>query len=152
MAFHEYYVDFELKKLTSAYSFPPFGEVVLLSLKSTGEGNEVAMDKFLAICREILDHLPRNPGPYAKKPWIICRECRQILGHLPRLPRTICRECQQILGHLPRLPRTICRECQQILGHLPRLPRTAIKICLPRMPSLPWLALAAGSFGSLGSR
>ena len=149
MAFYEYYVDFELKKLTSAYSFPPFGEVVLLSLKSTGEGNEVAMDKFLAICREILDHLPRNPGPYANKPWTICRECQQILGHLPR---TICRECQQILGHLPRLPRTICRECQQILGHLPRLPRTAIKICLPRMPSLPWLALAAGSFGSLGSR
>ena len=134
MAFYEYYVDFELKKLTSAYSFPPFGEVVLLSLKSTGEGNEVAMDKFLAICREILDHLPRKPGPYAKKPW------------------TICRECQQILGHLPRLPRTICRECQQILGHLPRLPRAAIKIRLPRMPSLPWLALAAGSFGSLGSR
>ena len=116
MAFYEYYVDFESKKLTSAYSFPPFGEVVLLSLKSTGEGNEVAMDKFLAICREILDHLPRNPGPYAKKPWTICRECQQILGHLPRLPRTICRECQQILGHLPRLPRTICRECQQILG------------------------------------
>ena len=134
MAFYEYYVDFELKKLTGAYSFPPFGEVVLLSLKSTGEGNEVAMDKFLAICRQILDHLPRNPGPYAKKPW------------------TICRECQQILGHLPRLPRTICRECQQILGHLPRLPRTAIKIYLPRMPSLPWLALAAGSIGSLGSR
>ena len=50
MAFYEYYVDFESKKLTGAYSFPPFGEVVLLSLKSTGEGNEVAMDKFLAIC------------------------------------------------------------------------------------------------------
>ena len=77
--------------------------------------------KFLAICREILDHMPINPGPYAEKPW------------------TICRECQQILSHLPRLPRTICRECQQILGHLPRLPRTATKICLPRMPSLPWL-------------
>ena len=142
-----------LNSLTSAYSFPPFGEVVLLPLKSTGEGNEVAMDKFLAICQEILDHLPRKAGPYAKKPWTICREWQQILGHLPRLPRTICRECQQILSHLPRLPRTICRECQQILGHLPRLPRTAfIKICLPRMPSLLWLALAAGSFGSLGSR
>ena len=93
-----------------------------------------------------------NFWPFAEKSWTICRECQQILGHLPRLPRTICRECQRILGHLPRLPRTICQECQQILGHLPRLPRTAIKICLPRMPSLPWLALAAGSFGSLGSR
>ena len=91
-------------------------------------------DNFLASCREIQDHMPRNPGPYAEKPWIICQEC------------------QQILGHLPRLPRTICWECQQILGHLPRLPRTAIELCLPRMPSLPWLALAAGSFGSLGSR
>ena len=27
MAFYEYYADFELKKLTSAYSFPPLWEV-----------------------------------------------------------------------------------------------------------------------------
>ena len=96
------------------------------------------------LCREILDNLPRiltNSWPFAKKSWTICQE---TLNHLPRMP--------QILGHLPRLPRTICRKCQQILGHLPRFPRIAIEICLPRMPSLPWLALAAGSFGSLGSQ
>ena len=104
MAFYEYYVDFESKKLTSAYSFPPFGEVVLLSLKSTGEGNEVAMDKFLAICQEILDHLPRNPGPYAKKPWTICQECQQILSHLPRLPRTAIKICLPRMPSLPWLP------------------------------------------------
>ena len=38
MVFYEYYVDFELKKPTSAHSFPPFGEVVLLFLKSICEG------------------------------------------------------------------------------------------------------------------
>ena len=79
MAFYEYYVDSELKELTSAYSFPPCGEVVLLSLKSTCEGNEVAMDKILAICREILDHMPRNPGPPAKnanKSSAICQDCQ----------------------------------------------------------------------------
>ena len=94
MAFYEYYVDFELKKLTSAYSFPPFGEVVLLSLKSTGEGNEVAMDKFLAICREILDHLPRNPGPYAKKPWTICQDCQGPSAENANKSSAICQDCQ----------------------------------------------------------
>ena len=164
MAFYEYYVDFELKKLTSAYSFPPFGEVVLLSLKSTGEGNEVAMDKFLAICREILDHLPRNPGPSAEnanKSLAICQGCQGPSAENANKSSAICQDCQGPSAENANKSsaicqdcqaRTICRECQQILGHLPRLPRTAIKICLPRMPSLPWLALAAGSFGSLGSR
>ena len=122
MAFYEYYVDFELKKLTSAYSFPPFGEVVLLSLKSTGEGNEVAMDKFLAICREILDHLPRNPGPYAKKPWTICQE---TLDHLPRMPTNrrpsaenankssaICQDCQGPSAENANKSSAICQDCQ----------------------------------------
>ena len=104
MAFYEYYVDFELKKLTSAYSFPPFGEVVLLSLKSTGEGNEVAMDKFLAICREILDHLPRNPGPYAKKPWTICRECNKSSA--------ICQDCQGPSAENANKSSAICQDCQ----------------------------------------
>ena len=112
MAFYEYYVDFELKKLTSAYSFPPFGEVVLLSLKSTGEGNEVAMDKFLAICREILDHLPRNP-------WTICQE---TLDHLPRMPTNPRPSVKIAKDHLPKMP-TNPRPSDKIAkDHLPRMP------------------------------
>ena len=38
MVFYDYYVDFELKKPTSAHSFPPFREVVILFLKSICEG------------------------------------------------------------------------------------------------------------------
>ena len=112
-------------------------------------------EKSWTICQETLDHMPRNPGPSAEnanKSSAICQDCQGPSAENANKSLAICQECQQILGHLPRLPRTICRECQQILGHLPRLPRTAIKISLPRMPSLPWLALAASSFGSLGSR
>ena len=106
-------------------------------------------------CREILGHLLTKPGPSTKNSdntWT--NQPRILTNSWPILPR--------ILDDLPRILTNswpfaekswnICQECQQILGHLLRLPRTAIKICLPRMPHLPWLALAAGSFGSLGSR
>ena len=120
MVFYEYYVDFELsKKLTSAYSFPPFGEVVLLSLKSTGEGNEVAMDKSLAICQEILDHLPKNPGPFAKKPWTICQE---TLGHLPRMPTNRRPSAKIAKDHLPRMPTNRQPSAKIAKDHLPRMP------------------------------
>ena len=123
MAFYAYYVDFELKKLTIAYSFPPFGEVVLLSLKSTGEGNEVGMDKFLAICREILticqetlDHLPRmptNPRPSAEntnKSSAICQDCQGPSAENANKSSAICRDCQG-------LPLTYaCQECRVFLG------------------------------------
>ena len=113
MAFYKYYVDFESKKLTGAYSFPPFGEVVLLSLKSTGEGNEVAMDKFLAICREILDHLPRNPGPSAEnanKSSAICQDCQGPSAENANKSSAICRDCQG----LPL--KYACQECRVFLG------------------------------------
>ena len=79
-------VDFELKKLTSAYSFPPFGEVVLLSLKSTCEVNEVAMDK---------------SWPFAEKSWTICQE---TLDHLPRMPPNPRPSAKIAKDHLPRMP------------------------------------------------
>ena len=115
MAFYEYYVDFELKKLTSAYSFPPFGEVVLLSLKSTGEGNEVAMGKFLAICQEILDHLPRNPGPSgenANKSLAICQDCQGPSAKNANKSSAICQDCQGPSAENANKSSAICRDCQ----------------------------------------
>ena len=107
------YVDFELKKLTSAYFIPPFGEAVLLSLKSTCEGNEVAMDKFLAICREILDHMPRNPGPSAEnanKSLAICQDCQGPSAENANKSSAICQDCQE----LPL--KYACQECRVWLG------------------------------------
>ena len=115
MAFYECYVDFESKKLTSAYSFPPFREVVLLSLKSTGEGNEVAMDKFLAICREILDHLPRNPGPSAEnanKSSAICQDCQGPSAENANKFSAICQNCQGPSAENANKSSAICRDCQ----------------------------------------
>ena len=121
MAFCEYYVDFKLKKLTSAYSFPPFGEVVLLSLKSTCGGNEVAMDKFLAIFQEILDHMPRNPGPSAEnanQSSAICQDCQGQSAENANKSSAICRDCQELpLKHA-------CQECRVCLQKL-NLPRPA---------------------------
>ena len=93
-------------------------------------------DKFLANLPRILDSLQR---------------ILTILGHLPRNPGLSAKNANKSSSSAEKSWAT-CQECQQILGHLQKLPRTAIKICLPRMPSLPWLALAAGSFGSLDSR
>ena len=124
MAFYEYYVDFELKKLTSAYSFPPFGEVVLLSLKSICDGNEVAMDKFLAIGPEILDHMPRNPEPSAEnanKSSAICQDCQGPSAENASKSSDIYRDCQG----LPL--KYACQECRVCLGcRLIRQPRQPI--------------------------
>ena len=95
-----------------------------------------------------LPKMPRNPWPFADKTWTIYQEHWQILGQFCKNSRGSAKNTDKFLA----ICREICQERQQILGHLPRLPRTAIKICLPRMLTLPWLALAAGSFGSLGSR
>ena len=113
-----------MKKLTGAYSFPPFGKVVLLSLKSTCEGNEVAMDKFLAVCREILDVMPRNPGPSAEnanKSSAICQDCSGQSSENTNKSSTICRDCQELpLKHA-------CQECRVCLGcRLIRQPRQPI--------------------------
>ena len=113
MAFYEYYVDFELKKLTSAYSFPPFGEVVLLFLKSTGEGNEVAMDNFWPFAEKSWTILPRNPGPSAEnanKSSAIFQDCQGPSAENANKSSAICRDCQG----LPL--KYACQECRVFLG------------------------------------
>ena len=108
MAFYEYYVDFELKKLTSAYSFPPFGEVVLLSLKSTGEGER-------SFNGQIFGHLPRNPGPSAEnanKSSAICQDCQGPSAKNANKSSAICQDCQGPSTENANKSSAICRDCQ----------------------------------------
>ena len=89
------------------------GEVDLLSVKSTCEGNEVAIDKFLAICREILNHMPRNPGPSAEnatKSSAICQDCHGPSDENANKSSAICRDCQELHS------KYACQECQVFLG------------------------------------
>ena len=96
-----------------------------------------------------LPKMPKNPWPLLTKPGPSAKNTDKFLANFPRIQEDLPR----ILTNswpLAEKSWTICQECQQIISHLLRLPRTANKIRLPRMPSLPWLALPAGSFGSLG--
>ena len=121
--------------------------------------------------------MPRNPWPFTDKTWTIYQEywqifgqlCREILGNLPRIltnswpvaekSRTICRET---LDHLPRVLMNSRLSAKIAEDHLLRMPTNPwpsaeiAKNChwimlAKNAESNPWLALAAGLFGSLGS-
>ena len=121
MAFYEYYVDFELKKQTGAYSFLLLGRWSFCPSSQHVRGMKLQWtnswpfaEKSWTICQETLDHLPRmptNPRPSAKKfqgppaenankSSAICRDCQQ----LPL--KYACQECRVCLGcRLIRQPR-----------------------------------------------
>ena len=103
MAFYEYYADFELKKLTTAYSFPPLWEVRPSSqhvrgMKLQWTNSWPFAEKSWTICQETLDHLPRmptNPRPSAEvanKSSAICRDCQELPLKYAR------QECRVFLG------------------------------------------------------
>ena len=85
--------------------------MVLLSLKSTCEENEVAMD-------QILGHLPRNPGPSAEnanKSLAICQDCQGPSAENANKSSAICQDCQGPSAENANKSSAICRDCQELL-------------------------------------